>query len=215
MRFLFPPRTPNGAGRLPRRSGAPGELTVSVSASGWAPWRSWLYLALAVKRWLLLYLASVTLVALGLALVLTHLYRPRSPPRPTCSPCSSCPAWSAVCCSWALGAPCWCRRSSGCSARIAQGTAPRGTWRDPLALALPASAGAGPRPGARRWSPSAAWNGPSTLLRGLKELPVQLTAVLTVCDDGGSSPAARRDLRIPPPGDFRQCLAALADVEPW
>lgn len=56
--------------------------------------------------------------------------------------------------------------------------------------------------------------GLSTLLRGLKEYTSNLTAIVTVADDGGSSGRLRRDLGILPPGDFRQCLAALADAEP-
>lgn len=56
--------------------------------------------------------------------------------------------------------------------------------------------------------------GLATLLRGLKQYPVQLTAVVTVADDGGSSGRLRRELGILPPGDFRQCLAALAEAEP-
>lgn len=56
--------------------------------------------------------------------------------------------------------------------------------------------------------------GLSTLLRGLKEHTEHLTAIVTVADDGGSSGRLRRDLGVLPPGDFRQCIAALADSEP-
>lgn len=56
--------------------------------------------------------------------------------------------------------------------------------------------------------------GLSTLLRGLKEQTDHLTAIVTVADDGGSSGRLRRDLGVLPPGDFRQCIAALADSEP-
>ena len=56
--------------------------------------------------------------------------------------------------------------------------------------------------------------GLSTLLRGLKEYTGNLTAIVTVSDDGGSSGRLRQELGILPPGDFRQCLVALADVEP-
>lgn len=56
--------------------------------------------------------------------------------------------------------------------------------------------------------------GLSTLLRGLKAYPVDLTAIVTVTDDGGSSGRLRTDLDIPPPGDIRNCLVALADAEP-
>ncbi|MBI4300884.1 MAG: YvcK family protein [Chloroflexi bacterium] len=52
------------------------------------------------------------------------------------------------------------------------------------------------------------------LLRGLKEYTGNLTAVVTVADDGGSSGVLRRELGVLPPGDFRNCIAALADAEP-
>ncbi len=56
--------------------------------------------------------------------------------------------------------------------------------------------------------------GLSTLLRGLKEYTGNLTAIVTVADDGGSSGVLRRELGILPPGDVRNCIAALADAEP-
>ena len=56
--------------------------------------------------------------------------------------------------------------------------------------------------------------GLSTLLRGLKEHTGNLTAVVTVADDGGSSGRLRRELGMLPPGDVRNCIAALADAEP-
>jgi uncharacterized cofD-like protein len=52
------------------------------------------------------------------------------------------------------------------------------------------------------------------LLRGLKKYPVDITAIVTVADDGGSSGRLRDDLHIPPPGDVRNVLAALSEVEP-
>lgn len=56
--------------------------------------------------------------------------------------------------------------------------------------------------------------GLSVLLRGLKKFPVDITAIVTVADDGGSSGRLRDDLQIPPPGDVRNVLAALSEVEP-
>ncbi len=56
--------------------------------------------------------------------------------------------------------------------------------------------------------------GLSMLLRGLKEHTSNLTAVVTVADDGGSSGVLRDELGIPPVGDIRNCIAALADAEP-
>lgn len=56
--------------------------------------------------------------------------------------------------------------------------------------------------------------GLSTILRGLKQHPFDLTAIVTVADDGGSSGRLRDDYDIPPPGDVRNVIAALSDVEP-
>ena len=56
--------------------------------------------------------------------------------------------------------------------------------------------------------------GLSTLLSGLKRYSSNLTAIVTVADDGGSSGVLRRELGVQPPGDIRNCLAALATEEP-
>ncbi|MBQ1620560.1 MAG: YvcK family protein, partial [Oscillospiraceae bacterium] len=56
--------------------------------------------------------------------------------------------------------------------------------------------------------------GLSTMLRGLKKYTKNLTAIVTVADDGGGSGMLRRDMGILPPGDVRQCMQALANTEP-
>ncbi|MEG1632808.1 MAG: YvcK family protein [Oscillospiraceae bacterium] len=56
--------------------------------------------------------------------------------------------------------------------------------------------------------------GSSTLLRGLKNYSSDITAVITVADDGGGSGMLRQDLGMPPPGDVRNCIQALANTEP-
>jgi uncharacterized cofD-like protein len=53
-----------------------------------------------------------------------------------------------------------------------------------------------------------------SVLRGLKKYPIDITAIVTVADDGGSSGMLRNELQIPPPGDIRNCLVSLSDVEP-
>jgi uncharacterized cofD-like protein len=55
--------------------------------------------------------------------------------------------------------------------------------------------------------------GLSTLLRGLKQHTGNITAIVTVADDGGSSGRLRKSLGLPPPGDIRACLAALSSDE--
>jgi uncharacterized cofD-like protein len=56
-------------------------------------------------------------------------------------------------------------------------------------------------------------HGLSVLLRGLKRYTSNVTAIVTVADDGGSSGRLRRELGVLPPGDLRNCIAALADDE--
>jgi uncharacterized cofD-like protein len=56
--------------------------------------------------------------------------------------------------------------------------------------------------------------GLSTMIRGLKKFSSNITAIVTVADDGGSSGKLQRQLNILPPGDIRNCLVALADAEP-
>jgi len=55
--------------------------------------------------------------------------------------------------------------------------------------------------------------GLSTLLRGLKNYPFDITAVVTITDEGGSSGILREELNVPPPGDIRNNLVALANSE--
>jgi len=56
--------------------------------------------------------------------------------------------------------------------------------------------------------------GMPVLLRGLKNLPIQLTALVNVADDGGSTGRIRSEMEIPAPGDIRNVIAALSDAEP-
>lgn len=56
--------------------------------------------------------------------------------------------------------------------------------------------------------------GLASVLRGLKQESCEITAIVTVADDGGSSGRLRKDMGILPPGDIRNCLLALAQAEP-
>jgi len=56
--------------------------------------------------------------------------------------------------------------------------------------------------------------GLSTLLKGLKNYSSNISAIVTVTDDGGSSGVLRKQLGVQPPGDIRNCLAALSNEEP-
>ena len=56
--------------------------------------------------------------------------------------------------------------------------------------------------------------GMPVLLRGLKHYPIHLAAIVTVADDGGSSGRLRTEMSMPAPGDIRNVIAALSEVEP-
>ncbi|MBR5598322.1 MAG: YvcK family protein [Lachnospiraceae bacterium] len=56
--------------------------------------------------------------------------------------------------------------------------------------------------------------GCSTLLRGLKEFPIDLTAIVSVCDDGNSTGILREEFNIPAVGDIRRVLVSLSETEP-
>ena len=56
--------------------------------------------------------------------------------------------------------------------------------------------------------------GSSTLLRGLKEFPLDITAIVSVCDDGRSTGVLREEFNIPAVGDIRRVLVALSEREP-
>lgn len=56
--------------------------------------------------------------------------------------------------------------------------------------------------------------GLSVLVRGLKKLPIDLTAIVTIADDGGSSGRLRTEMEMPPPGDIRNVLLAMSETEP-
>ena len=56
--------------------------------------------------------------------------------------------------------------------------------------------------------------GMSNLLSGLKQFPLDITAIVTVCDDGGSTGILREEFNIPAVGDIRRVLVALSETEP-
>ena len=171
----------------------------------------WLVPGLGVKRWIVLILLGTTLLGVGLGILLLEIYRtaPETWWLPILSYASlralSRPLRVLIFGGFGLGlivagfigfnrsllAP---YRKSG-KAVIDDLAEHRKRERGPRIVTI----GGG--------------HGLSTLLRGLKSYSYNITAVVTVADDGGSSGRLRRTQGIPPPGDIRNCLAALSSDE--
>ncbi len=173
---------------------------------------SWFMPGLGIKRWMLMILAGVTLLGLGLGMLLLDLYRTdaTNPLVLTVLSYASLrflPRLVRVLIFGGLGV----------------GLVTYGIWGLNRALLRPFM-----RPGdmvldqlrdfrrrdrGPRVVAIGGGHGLSVLLRGLKEHTRNITAVVTVADDGGSSGRLREQLGILPPGDIRNCLAALSNDE--
>jgi 2-phospho-L-lactate transferase/gluconeogenesis factor (CofD/UPF0052 family) len=172
-------------------------------------WR-WLRPGLSIKRWILVYFVSLTLLALGLGLVLTHMYRTAPFPGPVYYvTLQFIPRLLRGVLFLALGGGLMAWATLRIISSFVGLLVPHYRGRLGDALYTQRVLSRGPKVVA-----IGGGTGLSSLLRGLKEYTSNITAVVTVCDDGGSSGRLRRDLRVLPPGDFRQCIAALADSDP-
>jgi uncharacterized cofD-like protein len=163
-----------------------------------------------LKRWVLLMMAGLVFTSLGVAYELTHIYRVQ--PLPEVAGVLTFqfierPIRGALFILLGLGviAIAALKLNQSLVAALVQGNnvnvvdriyAYRARHRGPKIVAL----GGG--------------TGLSMALRGLKVCSGNLTAIVTVADDGGSSGRLRRNLGVLPPGDLRNCMVALADVEP-
>jgi uncharacterized cofD-like protein len=174
----------------------------------WKGLRQWLQPGLGVKRWIVLLIVGITLIGLGLAIFLLDIYRanPGSP-------------WMAVVSMAAL--PRWLRGllflAGGVGLMLFSVVRLNRSLLSPYmrpgrtvveAVARHRRLGRGPKIVA-----IGGGTGLSALLRGLKMHSSNITAIVTVADDGGSSGRLRKTLGLPPPGDIRSCLAALSDDE--
>ena len=176
--------------------------------------RKWLIPGMQVKRWLGLLLVGITLLALGIAYSLIELYRTVEIP-PVFQTTVSLITFQFL--------PHAARALLFAAGGLALATI--GLVGLNRSLVDAARARGGGRlvdlVDRRRRQKSSAkivviggGTGLSTMLRGLKHHTSNITAVVTVADDGGSSGRLRRSLGVLPPGDFRQCIAALAEAEP-
>jgi uncharacterized cofD-like protein len=170
----------------------------------------WLYPGLGVKRWLLLLVGGIIAIGIGLGYLLRDLYGTWAFPLAFYYLTLQFLPYSVR--ALVLGA-------AGLSAiAVAVLQLSQSPWRASLRLGQESTVGAAypyhqPSRGPRMVAIGGG-TGLSTLLRGLKEYTSDITAIVTVADDGGSSGRLRRELGLLPPGDFRNCIAALADAEP-
>ena len=177
----------------------------------WARHPAWrfFYIGLGIKRWLLLLFIGVTLLSLGTAYLLVEIYREQPLPdfvfyltlqflpRPLRALIVGGGGLALILYSlYRLSDSIW----------NAYGPR-RSGWVETLYRKRQ-------RQGAIKIVVIGGGSGMSILLRGLKNYTENLTAIITVADDGGSSGRLREELGLLPPGDFRQCIAALADAEP-
>ncbi|MCL4489047.1 MAG: YvcK family protein [Chloroflexi bacterium] len=176
-----------------------------IKSSVW----KWLYLGLGVKRWLALLFLGITILSLSAGLMLVNIYR--QAPLPSVFyyvTLQFMERWERGVLLGVLGLVLAALAIVKLSESLLSAFVDSDT---DIADALY-------RKRTRRRGPKivaiGGGTGLSTLLRGLKDYTDSLTAIVTVADDGGSSGRLRRELGVLPPGDFRQCIAALADSEP-
>jgi uncharacterized cofD-like protein len=171
----------------------------------------WLAPGLGVKRWLLVVLSGTTLIGVGLAILILDFYRtaPETWWLPYLSAASlrfiARPLRALIFGGLGLGLIFW--------GIIKINRSLLTPYRQPGkpvvdALTLHRRRERGPR-----IVVIGGGTGLATLLRGLKDFTYNLTAVVSVADDGGSSGRLRRETGILPPGDIRNCLAALSNDE--
>jgi uncharacterized cofD-like protein len=171
----------------------------------------WLVPGLGVKRWILLILLGTTLLGVGLAVLLLEVYR--TAPETWWLPILSVASLRV------LSRPLRVLIFGG----LGTGLVLVGIWGINRALLAPFRRSGKPvldeltdhrrKERGPRIVAIGGGHGLSTLLRGLKSYSYNITAVVTVADDGGSSGRIRQTQGIPPPGDIRNCLAALSNDE--
>ena len=171
----------------------------------------WMYPGMHLKRWLVLLLSGIAILGLGAAIFIRDLYRQTA-------------ADEIAIVYWLTGAWLEPEVRAAVVAVLGLGLTGIGMWGLMRSVVSPFVArgdsvmevlytkrylARGPRIVALGGG-----TGLSTLLRGLKGYSANITAVVAVADDGGSSGRLRQQLGIVPPGDIRNCIAALADAEP-
>src|SRR5437764_1108598 len=174
-------------------------------------WLRWLTPGLQIKRWLVLLMVSELVLVLGVAYALKELYQPAHLPGFFFYlTLQFLPYWARAIIFGIFGVGLllvsYLKLTQSILGPFLPGNSTSSVLEVIHAYRL---RGRGPRVVA-----IGGGTGLSSLLRGLKIYTSNLSAIVTVADDGGSSGRLRDEYRILPPGDFRQCLIALADAEP-
>ncbi|MBN1120853.1 MAG: YvcK family protein [Anaerolineae bacterium] len=168
----------------------------------------WLTPGIGVKRWLIVLFFGVTALGLGFGILLLHFFRTYPvPPVESILTLGGAPLWLRAVLAGVVGAALVVLAMYRISRTI---LSPWDVGRDRLieTLVEQRHLQRGPKIVA-----IGGGTGLPALLRGLKDFTSNLTAIVTVADDGGSSGRLRRDLGVLPPGDFRNNIAALARNE--
>jgi len=172
--------------------------------------QKWLYPGLGVKRWLALLLIGIAFLSLGIAYLLHDLYTSGWISRSTWQMLTLAflPGWARSLGIVLVGLSLAAVAVYQFNHALLGAFVPRGSVSvvDTLYRHRLRQRGA-------RVVVIGGGNGLNTLLRGLKHYTDNITAIVTVADDGGSSGRLRRELGVLPPGDFRNCITALADDE--
>jgi len=174
-------------------------------------WLRWLTPGLQIKRWLLLLMASELVLVLGVAYALKEVYQTlRLPGIFFYITLQFWPYWARATIFVIVGVGLlvisYLKLTQSVLGPFLPGNSTSSVVEIIHAFRL---RGRGPRIVA-----IGGGTGLSSLLRGLKTYTSNLSVIVTVADDGGSSGRLRDEYRVLPPGDFRQCLIALADAEP-
>jgi len=170
----------------------------------------WLHPGINLKRWLVVLAIGITILSLSAGYVLRDIYDTRHFPTWVATvTLQGWPRWLRAVLFCLVGLGCIVLALRRLGAVMAAGLAPNATESVVQLLYQQRKLSRG-----HKIVCVGGGTGLSLLLHALKEHTGNLTAIVTVADDGGSSGRLRQQLRILPPGDFRQCIAALADVEP-
>ncbi|MGD9713845.1 MAG: uridine diphosphate-N-acetylglucosamine-binding protein YvcK [Thermomicrobiales bacterium] len=181
-------------------------------------WRTWLRPGMLIKRWIILIMASVVIISLGLAMGITWAYRNYYSSLEQTSDLVQIltlqfiphPYRELLLIAFGLsimGIGLWRLSEAVLSPLMALMTV-----RQPLAQIV-AEHRFGPVRPELNVVAIGGGTGLSSLLRGLKNENISLTAIVTVADDGGSTGRIRKEYDMPAPGDIRNCILALADDE--